>query len=205
MTLNRYIVTSDVTIAAGTGSSPASGPATSASGTTSAAPAAGTVITSEAAATGTFLLSWTCTLASAAAAGDAGNFGLYSGTTLLATSVNAGTVGSYPQQAVTTYMGAGAAVTVQVIAAGSAGAVYSAALTVTPLMAGDTKGAVAWDGSGSPAGWTPGGYPVKFLQGTPLILDPAGDLYSAIGAGNLRAWVDGTDNVSHGRWGCLGN
>ena len=94
---------------------------------------------------------------------------------------------------------------VQVIAAGSAGSVYSAALTVTPLMAGDTKGAVAWDGSGSPAGWTPGGFPVKFLQGTPLILDPAGDLYSAIGAGNLRAWVDGTDTCGHGHWGALAN
>jgi hypothetical protein len=26
----------------------------------------------------------------------------------------------------------------------------------------------------------------------------AGALFSQIGAGNLRAWVDGTDNVGHG-------
>ena len=28
------------------------------------------------------------------------------------------------------------------------------------------------------------------LKGTPIILDPASALYSAIGAGNLRAWSD---------------
>jgi hypothetical protein len=44
-----------------------------------------------------------------------------------------------------------------------------------------------------------------FLQGTPLWLDSAGQLYAAIGGGNLRAWIDGTDNVGHGHWACLGN
>lgn len=36
-----------------------------------------------------------------------------------------------------------------------------------------------------------------FLVDTPIVLDPAGALYVAIGAGNLRAWIDGTDNNSH--------
>ena len=206
MTLSRYIVTADVTIPAGTSSNPASGPATAGTSTTSGAtPAGATTVATQAVTPGTVLLSWTVTLATAAAAGDVNNFGLYAGTTLLATSVNAGTVGSYPQQAVTTYLGASATVTVQNIAVGSAGSVYSEALTVTPLQGGDAKGSVSWDGAGSPAGWTPGGFAVKFLQGTPLYLDPAGDLYAALGATNLRAWIDGTDNVSHGRWGCLGN
>lgn len=206
MTLSRYIVTADVTIPAGTSSNPASGPATAGTSTTSSAtPAGGTTVATQAVTPGTVLLSWTVTLATAAAAGDVNNFGLYAGTTLLATSVNAGTVGSYPQQAVTTYLGASATVTVQNIAVGSAGSVYSAALTVTPLMAGDGKGSVAWDGAGSPAAWTPGGFAVKFLQGTPLWLDPAGDLYAAIGSGSLRAWVDGRDNTGHGHWACLGN
>jgi len=44
-----------------------------------------------------------------------------------------------------------------------------------------------------------------FLAGTPLWLDTAGQLYAAIGAGNLRPWTDGTDNTGHGRWACLGN
>jgi hypothetical protein len=44
-----------------------------------------------------------------------------------------------------------------------------------------------------------------FLQGSPLWLDTAGSLYTAIGSGNLRAWIDGTDNVGHGHWACLGN
>jgi hypothetical protein len=206
VTLNRYIVTADVTIPAGTSSAAASGPGNSASGTTSATPGAGTTVASQAAAAGTCQLSWTVSLATAAATGDAGNFGLYAGTALLATSVNAGTIGSYPQQAVTTYLEAGATVTVQAIAAGSTGAVYGAALTVTPVQSGGgAQGSVAWDGAGSPAGWTPGGFPVKFLQGTPLILDPSGDLYSALGAANLRAWIDGTDNTGHGHWGAISN
>ena len=207
MTLNRYIVTADVTIPAGTSSSAASGPGTSVTGTTSATPGAGTTVVTEAAASpaGTFSLSWTATLATAAATGDANNFGLYAGSALLATSVNPGTIGSYPQAAVTTYLAAAATVAVKNIAAGSTGAVYTAALTVTPLMTGGSEWAVAWDGAGSPAGWTPGGFPVKFLQGTPLILDPAGDLYAALGAGNLRAWIDGTDNTGHGHWGAISN
>jgi len=206
MTLSRYIVTADVTIGAGISSSAAAGPGTAGTSTTSSAtPAGGTTVASLAVATGTFLLSWTVTLATAAAAGDANNFGLYAGATLVATSVNAGVIGTYPQAAVTTYLGAAATVAVKNIAAGSTGAVYTAALTVTPLQSGDSNEAGAWDGAGSPAGWTPGGFPVTFLQGTPLILDPNGDLYAVIGATNLRAWIDGTDNTGHGHWGAISN
>jgi hypothetical protein len=32
-----------------------------------------------------------------------------------------------------------------------------------------------------------------FVKGTAILLDPAGPWYSAIGAGNLRAFVDGQD------------
>jgi len=34
-----------------------------------------------------------------------------------------------------------------------------------------------------------------FLAGTPLILDTGSALYAAIGAGNLRAFTDGTDTT----------
>lgn len=40
-------------------------------------------------------------------------------------------------------------------------------------------------------------YPQTWLAGTAIMLDPAGPLYAAIGAGNLRAFVDGQDNVGH--------
>ena len=53
---------------------------------------------------GTYLLSWTAQLETAAASGDADNFGLYDGSVLLATSVNPGTVASYPQAAVSAYL-----------------------------------------------------------------------------------------------------
>ena len=87
------------------------------------------------------------------------------------------------------------------IGAGTTGSVYNGSLTVTPLTGGDNKGAFAWTGAGSPAGWSPGPFPVTFLAGTPLWLDSAGPLYSTIGAGNLRAWIDGQDNVGHNQWG----
>ena len=204
MTLGRYVLTADVTVPAGTSSYPSSGPAMATSGTTSATPGGGTMVTSQGLATGDFLLSWTVQLETAAAAGDANNFGLYTGSTLLATSVNAGTVGIYPQPAVTSYLGTAATLAVKNIAAGSTGSVYNASLTVTPLMSGDNKGTVAWTGPGSPAEWTPGPFPVTFLQGTPLWLDSAGPLYALLSP-NVRAWIDGTDNTGHGQWACLGN
>jgi hypothetical protein len=209
MALGRYVLTADVTVPAGTASYPASGPATVTPGAaTSATPAGLTVIATQALATGSFLLSWTAALQTAAAAGDANNFGLYggaSGATLLATSVNAGTVGSYPQAAVTYYTGASATVNVKNIAAGSTGSVYNGSLTVTPLTGGDNKGAFGWAGPGSPPEWSPGPFPVTFLAGTPLWLDSAGTLYNTIGSGNLRAWIDGQDNVGHGHWAALSN
>ena len=205
MTLGRYVLTATVVIPAGVPSYSAAGPVTTTPGTaTGATPAGLTVIATQTLATGTFLLSWTATLQTAAAAGDANNFGLYGGaggTTLLATSVNAGTVGTYPQAAVNAYLGASAVINVKNIAAGSTGSVYNGSLTVTPLTSGDNKGAVGWAGPGSPAGWSPGDFPVTFLSGTPLWLDSAGDLYALLAA-NVRAWIDGTDNVGHA---CLSN
>jgi hypothetical protein len=63
--------------------------------------------------------------------------------------------------------------------------------TATPVSGG--PGTVSWAG---PAGAWAEGYPVTFTRGTPIVLDPAGPLYAAIGAGNLRAFAD-TDAVGH--------
>ncbi len=41
-----------------------------------------------------------------------------------------------------------------------------------------------------------GYFPQTFIAGTTIILDPAGALFTAIGAGNLRAWAD-TEAVGH--------
>ena len=204
MTLSRYVLTATVTVPAGVATYPAAGPGSPSSGTTSASPGSGTSVTSQTAGPGTFLLSWTAQLETAAASGDADNFGLYNGSTLLATSVNAGTVASYPQAPVSAYLAASVTVAVKTIAAGSTGSVYAASLTITPLM-GAADRDVDWTGPGSPAEWCVGNYPATFYAGTPLWLDSAGSLYAAIGSGNLRAWIDGTDDVGHGQWACLGN
>jgi hypothetical protein len=195
VTLGRYVLTADVTVPGGVSSYPAAGPGVTTSGT---------AVTTQTVGPGTFLLSWTVQLQTAAASGDANNFGLYNGAALLATSVNAGVIASYPQVAVNAYLEASAAVAVKNIAIGSAGSIYAASLTVTPLMAGDNRGTVNWTGPGSPAEWSPGSFPVTFLQGTPLWLDSAGPLYALLSA-NVRAWIDGTDNVGHGRWAALSN
>ena len=196
--LGRYVLTAQVTIPAGTLSYPAASTPITTTGTTSATPSAGTAVTSQvvaAATAGTYLLSWTATLQTAAAAGDANNFGLYNGSTLLATSVNAGTVGSYPQAPVLAQIASGSTVAIKNIAVGSTGAVYAGSLTTVLTTAGDIKGCVAWDGPGSPPGWAEG-FPITFFAGQPLWLDSAGPLYAVL-AGNLRAWIDGQDNVGH--------
>lgn len=52
----------------------------------------------------------------------------------------------------------------------------------------------------APAGGQAGTIPeFTWFAGQPLWLDTAGQLYAAIGSGNLRAWIDGQDDVGH--WG----
>lgn len=60
---------------------------------------------------------------------------------------------------------------------------------------------VALRGTGGAAGYgdtsTSAGFalwPQTFIQGTAIVLDPAGPLFTAIGAGNLRAYVQGQDD-----------
>lgn len=55
-----------------------------------------------------------------------------------------------------------------------------------------TGGAAGYGSASVSAGY--GVFPQTFLQGTAIILDPAGALYAAIGAGNLRAYVQGQDD-----------
>jgi hypothetical protein len=58
----------------------------------------------------------------------------------------------------------------------------------------NTSAAGAW-GSGN--GVVVGDAGTTFFKGTAIVADPSGFLYAAIGAGNLRAFIDGTDDVGH--------
>jgi len=69
------------------------------------------------------------------------------------------------------------------------------ASTVTAGEPGTGGAAGPGNASVTAAGWTY--FPQTFLSGTAIVLDPAGPLYAAIGAGNLAAWADGTSNVGH--------
>jgi hypothetical protein len=76
------------------------------------------------------------------------------------------------------------------------GNVTVAAGTAATVTAGEPgTGGAAGDGNAA----TTGGplWPTTFLEGTAIVLDPAGELYSLIGAGNLRAYVQGQDDVGH--------
>jgi hypothetical protein len=50
--------------------------------------------------------------------------------------------------------------------------------------------------AGAASAWAQG-FPATFIVGTTIVLDSAGSLYAAIGAGNLRAYVQGSDDVGH--------
>jgi hypothetical protein len=69
-----------------------------------------------------------------------------------------------------------------------------AGTAATPVAGEPETGAPAGPGNAA----TTGGplWPATYLAGTTIILDPAGSLYAAIGAGNLRAYSD-TDAVGH--------
>ena len=47
--------------------------------------------------------------------------------------------------------------------------------------------------SATPAASEYGLWPVTYQQGQVIELDPAGAVYAAIGAGNLRSFIDGQD------------
>lgn len=58
-----------------------------------------------------------------------------------------------------------------------------------------TGGAAGYGNAATSAGY--GVFPQVFVKGTPIVLDPAGAVYAAIGSSNLRAYVQGQDDVSH--------
>lgn len=69
--------------------------------------------------------------------------------------------------------------------------------TPAVVVAGEpgTGGASGYGNTSTSAGF--GLYPQTFIQGTAIVLDPAGPLFTAIGAGNLRAYIQGQDDVGH--------
>ena len=69
--------------------------------------------------------------------------------------------------------------------------------TPAAVVAGEPSsgGAAGYGNASVSAGF--GYFPQTFIAGTTIVLDPAGTLYAAIGAGNLRAYVQGQDDVGH--------
>jgi len=67
----------------------------------------------------------------------------------------------------------------------------------TPIVAGEpgTGGAAGFGNTSTSAGF--GLFPQTFLAGTAIVPTRPQLLYTAIGAGNLMAWRDGTDAVCH--------
>jgi hypothetical protein len=72
-----------------------------------------------------------------------------------------------------------------------------AAGTPATVVAGEpgTGGASGYGDAPISAGM--GYFPQTLIAGTAIVLDPAGQVYAAIGAGNLRAYVQGQDDVGH--------
>ena len=67
----------------------------------------------------------------------------------------------------------------------------------TPIVAGEpgTGGAAGFGNTSTSAG--AGYFPQTITAGTAIVLDPTGPVFTAIGAGNLRAYVPGQDDVGH--------
>ena len=83
---------------------------------------------------GTYNVGWTVELGGTVAAGtDNDNFGVYSGTTQLERSINEAAANTYPQQSFEIVLPAAGTLILKNIAAGTAGAIYSGELVVTPV------------------------------------------------------------------------
>lgn len=92
-------------------------------------PGVGGTVLSVPVAAGTYTFSWMVTLAGTVSSADDGNFSLYNGAALVATSVNNGAAGDYPQGAVTVTVSPGDLLTVKAGAGTpTTGAVYAAAI-----------------------------------------------------------------------------
>ena len=103
-----------------------------ASGSVVAPGAGAAIVTTAALAGGTYDVQWSVGLQGAAAVADSNNFQLFSGATLLETSVNPGVAGEYPQQTVRVTVAAGTTLSIKALGAGTAGVTYSATITATP-------------------------------------------------------------------------
>jgi hypothetical protein len=82
---------------------------------------------------GTYKVQWSVTLAGTLSSADTDNFVLVQNDTIIATSVNADTAGTYPQAPVTITASPGDTLLVGVPAGGTAGAVYSAVISSQAL------------------------------------------------------------------------
>ena len=71
-----------------------------------------------------------------------------------------------------------------------------AGTAATPTAGEPATGGAAGFGNASVSSGA-GYFPQTFIAGTTIVLDPTGALYAAIGAGNLRAYVQGQDDVGH--------
>jgi len=68
--------------------------------------------------------------------------------------------------------------------------------TASTVVAGEpATGGAAGFGNASTTGGPLWG--TRIPKGTSIMLDPAGPVYAQIGAGNLRAFIDGQDTVGH--------
>lgn len=87
---------------------------------------------------GTYTVNWTVELGGTLAAGDANNFQLVDVAGGLVASVNPAVAGNYPQAPVEIITTTAGTVKIIAIAAGTAGAIYSAQVSIIPTAAGNT-------------------------------------------------------------------
>lgn len=86
---------------------------------------------------GNYTVNWTVSLAGTLAAADANNFELTDTNGVVSASINPAIAGEYPQVASEISIPANATVSIQAIAAGTVGAIYSAQLAIEPSIVDD--------------------------------------------------------------------
>ena len=102
-------------------------------------PAAGAaIVTVSGLRAGTYDVVWSVALQGAPGAGDADNFQIKNGATVVENAINAGAAGTYPQTPVRITVAANGTLTVNAIAAGTVGVTYLASVELIPTLVGTT-------------------------------------------------------------------
>lgn len=140
------------------------GQSTFAQGSVTSPGALANIVTLAIATEGTYDIQWTVQLSGTLGAPELNNFGVHDGALQVGQSINGITAGIYVQQTTRAYVPAGTTMAVYAIGAGTVGAIYTAGITLTPVIIYEETQPWGWAGEKADCYW--GSSPAQYMYTT---------------------------------------